>query len=121
LVATATNAFRPALGAERRNVMKPQQQDPNSPFFNDPDAQNSEQREEDAQAHSVEQDAELAGTDLSEESEPGGKTNPAQITPDDVPDLVDQMNGMRRSGHIDMDAYRGEPDSMDDEDGSAPE
>ena len=90
-------------------------------FFNDPDLQNSEQRDEDAQAQTVEQDAAYAMTDLSEDSEHGGATNPAQITPDDVPDLVDQMTHMDRSGQIDMNAYRGEPESMDDEDGSMPE
>ena len=41
--------------------------------------------------------------------------NPAQIIPDDVPDLVERMNEMNRSGRVDMDAYAGEP-QMDDED-----
>lgn len=89
--------------------------------INDPDLQNSEQNDEDAQAHQVASDAERIGADSFGESEHGGRTNPAQITPDDAEDLVDHMKQMERSGHIDMDAFRGEPESMDDEDGSLPE
>lgn len=36
---------------------------------------------------------------------------------DDVPDMVDRMNQMETSGHIDNDAYRGERND-DDEEGS---
>jgi hypothetical protein len=92
----------------------------NGERFNDPDAQNSEQAEKGTQAQDVAEDAQRAPTDLSEESEHGGRTNPAQIIPDDVPDLVDKMKEMDRSGRIDMDAFAGE-DNMDDEDGSTPE
>lgn len=88
--------------------------------FNDPDAQNSEQDERGSQAQDVAEDARTRGTDLSEESERGGRANPAQIIPDDTPDLVEKMAEMDRSGHIDMDAFEGE-DIMDDEDGSVPE
>ena len=69
------------------------------------------------QAQDVTESARTRTTDLSEESEHGGHGNPAQIIPDDVPDLVDTMNAMNRSGQIDMDAYAGEP-AMDDEDGA---
>ncbi|MES2176158.1 MAG: hypothetical protein V4523_19770 [Pseudomonadota bacterium] len=76
--------------------------------------ENKEQAEVGTQAQDVADDARTRSTDLSEESEHGGRTNPAQIIPDDVPDLVDKMNEMNRSGRIDMDAYAGEP-QMDDE------
>ena len=45
----------------------------------------------------------------------GGRTDPAQILPDDVPDLVETMNGMVRSGQIDNGAFAGEPDHDDEE------
>lgn len=84
--------------------------------FNDPDAQNAEQAEAGSQAQEVAADAKVAALDGAEESEHGGKTNPAQIIPDDASDLVDKMNEMNRSGRIDMDAFEGEED-MDDEAG----
>ena len=37
------------------------------------------------------------------------------------PDLIDRMRAMERSGRIDMDAYRGEPNMDDDEDKYGPE
>jgi hypothetical protein len=89
--------------------------------INDPDLQSSEQYDEDAEAQQVASDAARIGTASFGESEHGGRANPAQITPDDVEDLVDHMKQMERSGHIDMDAFRGEPESMDDEDGSLPD
>ena len=64
---------------------------------------NSEQADAGTQAQDVAADAQARATD------------PAQIIPDDVPDLVERMNDMNRSGRIDMDAYAGEP-QMDDED-----
>lgn len=76
--------------------------------------ENKEQAEAGTQAQDVADDARARTTNLSEESEHGGRTNLAQIIPDDVPDLVDKMNEMNRSGRIDMDAYAGEP-QMDDE------
>jgi hypothetical protein len=84
--------------------------------FNDPDAQNAEQAETGSQAQDVAADARVAALDRAEESEHGGKANPAQIIPDDASDLVDKMNEMIRSGQIDLDAYEGEED-MDDEAG----
>lgn len=78
---------------------------------------NAEQSEAGTQAQDVAESARTRVTDLSEDSERGGISNPAQIIPDDVPDLVDTMNAMNRSGRIDMDAYAGEP-TMDDEDGA---
>lgn len=84
--------------------------------INDPDAQNAEQADTGAQAQDVAQDARVVSLDLAEESEHGGKTNPAQLIPDDTPDVVDKMEEMRRSGRIDMDAFEGE-EEMDDEAG----
>ena len=52
--------------------------------------------------------------DPSQDSERGGATDPSQLTPDDVPDLVDTMDQMVSSGRIDMGAYLGEP-AHDDE------
>jgi hypothetical protein len=88
----------------------------------DPD-QNSEQDETGTQAQDVAHDAlenpaSLRGEGV--ETEHGGTTNPAQITPDDVEDVVDKMNAMNRSGRIDMGAFDGE-DNLDDEDGSVPD
>jgi len=76
---------------------------------------NSEQDDED-QAQDVADDALALDDDLAEDSEHGGKTNPAQIIPDDVPDLVDRMDEMLRSGIIDNSAFEGEPMHDDEED-----
>lgn len=91
-----------------------------SPGIDDPDAENAEQADEGSQAQTVARDAEIAQTDLSEDSERGGHKDPAQMIPDDTPDLVEHMRDMNRSGRIDMGAYEGE-ENMDDEDGSIPE
>ena len=81
---------------------------------------NSEQADTGTQAQDVANDARNRATDLSEDSERGGTPNPAQIIPDDTPDLVETMNAMNRSGRIDMDAYAGEPQMDDEEDGMGP-
>ncbi len=81
------------------------------------DEENSEQDDAGSQANSVADDARARGTDLSEDSEHGGTSDPYQIIPDDVPDLVDKMNEMNRSGRIDNDAFAGEPQMDDEEDG----
>jgi hypothetical protein len=90
--------------------------------FNDPDRQNAEQNESGSQAQDVAQDAlDQAGqASAAGGSEHGGRTNPAQLIPDDMQDLVDHMNAMTRSGVIDMGAFDGE-DMLDDEDGSVPD
>lgn len=80
--------------------------------------ENSEQAEAGTQAQDIADDARARSTDMSEDSERGGKTNPAQIIPDDTEDLVEKMEAMNRSGRIDMDAYAGEP-QMDDEEEDA--
>lgn len=82
---------------------------------NDIGEDNMGQRDE-GQAQDVTQDAMGASTDLFEESRRAGRGAPGDIVPDDTPDLVDRMNEMLRSGHIDNDAYIGEPLINDDED-----
>jgi hypothetical protein len=89
-----------------------------APDINDPDAQNAEQDDESSQAQEVAEEAREGGYRRREgdgETEHGGKTNPAQIIPDDAQDLVDIMEHMDSSGEIDMDAFEGE-EPMDDED-----
>lgn len=49
-------------------------------------------------------------------SEHARRSNPADVIPDDVPDVVDRMEEMVRSGHIDNDAFEGEPVDDDEED-----
>lgn len=78
--------------------------------------ENSEQADGDSQAQDVADDARARSTDLSEDSERGGRSNPAQIIPDDTEDLVEKMEAMNRSGRIDMDAFAGEPQMDDEED-----
>lgn len=80
--------------------------------------ENSEQAEAGTQAQDVAEDARARSTDLSEDSERGGRANVAQVMPDDTEDLVEKMEAMNRSGRIDMDAYAGEP-QMDDEEEDA--
>jgi len=89
----------------------------------DPDQfeENSEQAD-DGQAQDVADEAiaRIIGTngrpdrDPTVESEHGGRSNPAGIIPEDVPDLVDTINQMLTSGRIDNGAFSGEP-MMDDE------
>ena len=79
------------------------------------EADNTEQDDADAQAQTVADDARNRSSgDLSEDSEHGGSGDRTALTPDDTPDLIDRMEQMVSSGHIDMDAYRGEP-AHDDE------
>lgn len=80
-----------------------------------PEALNREQWDE-GQAQDVADDA--LRTEVGPgvlDSRHGGATNPAQIIPDDVPDLVDKMKEMLASGRIDTDAYAGEPVHDDEE------
>ena len=80
-----------------------------------PENDNSEQSDE-GQAQDVADDAMHRRTGPSEDSEKGGHSNRAQIIPDDVPDLVDRMDEMLRSGVIDNGAFAGEPMHDDEED-----
>lgn len=94
--------------------------------YNDPELQNSEQDDEAAQAQTLVDEEMKRGLTPGElgiggETVHGGRTDPGQLIPDDEQDLVDHMSDMVRSGRIDMDAFAGEPESMDDEDGSVPD
>ncbi|HEY1125449.1 MAG TPA: hypothetical protein VGE65_07430, partial [Sphingobium sp.] len=99
-----------------------QQETGRAPDINDPDTQNAEQDDAETQAQTVADDALFRGIRPreGEGSEHGGRSNPAQIIPDDVQDVVDHMTDMDKSGRIDMSAFDGEED-MDDEDGSVPD
>lgn len=77
--------------------------------------ENSEQRDAD-QAQDVASDALTASTDLGGDTERGGTSDPAQIIPDDEQDVVERMNAMVTSGHIDNGAFAGEPQMDDEED-----
>lgn len=84
--------------------------DPNLP----PEAHNSEQDDEQSQAHTL--------ADEARGRNPGDYGSPTEsikvgggIDDDSTQDLVDHMRDMESSGRIDMGAYRGEP-NMDDED-----
>ena len=80
-----------------------------------PEPDNAEQRDDD-QAQDVADDAMIVDTDLAEDSRHGGSSNRTSVMPDDVPDLVDRMNQMVRSGIIDNGAFAGEPMHDDEED-----
>ena len=77
------------------------------------EAINREQQDE-GQAQDVAEHARHPGPGLGERSRaPGDRT---QVLPDDVPDLVETMNGMVRSGRNDNGAFAGEPQHDDEED-----
>ena len=79
------------------------------------EADNQEQDDAGTQAQTVADEARgRTSGDPSEDSEHGGSGDRTALTPDDTPDLIDRMEQMVSSGHIDMDAYRGEP-AHDDE------
>src|SRR3990167_4640154 len=84
--------------------------DARKPQADAPEARNREQDDEDAQAQIV---AEAAQEERRQQDSDKATSGDER---DDVQDLVDHMRQMRRSGVIDMDAYRGErSDDADDE------
>lgn len=84
-------------------------------FDDMPREENSEQDDDD-RADTVAEDALHLGDDPAEDSERAGGGDPGELIPDDVPDLVDRMTEMVRSGRIDNGAFAGEP-MHDDEEG----
>lgn len=78
-----------------------------------PEAYNREQADE-GQAQDVAEEALHLASAPGEDSEHGGRSNPAQIIPDDAEDVVDHMKQMVSSGVIDNSAYDGEPDHDDE-------
>lgn len=87
-----------------------------------PEAYNDGQEDESAQAQTL-ADEILAerrrGAEALADGEPvSDSIKPAQDdAQDDVPDVVDRMNQMETSGHIDNDAFRGERNDDDEEGG----
>lgn len=77
-----------------------------------PESLNREQQDAD-QAQDVADDARRPASGHDSVRGPADRT---QILPDDRPDLVETMNAMVRSGHIDNGAYAGEPQHDDEED-----
>src|SRR3546814_15495407 len=79
-----------------------------SPF---PDAgeENDEQAEAGSQAQDVADEARARSTALAEDRERGGRTHPAQIIPDDSPDLVERVAEMNRPGRLHNDPSPGAP------------
>ena len=86
-------------------------QDPNLA----PEAHNSEQDDEQAQAQTLADEA--RGRNPGDYGSPteSVKVKSDNLDEDSTPDLIDHMRDMERSGRIDMGAFRGEP-NMDDED-----
>jgi hypothetical protein len=84
------------------------------PEGHDDATDNAEQADEDSQAQSVADDAIGRATSVLGESEktPGDRT---ALMPHDAPDLLDTMEQMVSSGHIDTGAFTGEPDHDDGE------
>lgn len=81
-----------------------------------PEARNREQDDEDAQAQTIAEE----GLDGDAERLGDSEKVPTGRDDDDVPDLVDHMRQMDRSGRIDYSAYRGERNDDDEEDSLGP-
>lgn len=73
-------------------------------------------REQDDEGQNLGVDPADRGTEEMGETERGNPVDPGELLPDDVPDLVETMDAMVRSGHIDNNAYAGEPVHDDEED-----
>ncbi len=79
-----------------------------------PENQNSEQDDEGSQAQTL-ADESLRGSSGDFGLEDSDKVSSGDDS-DDVPDLIDHMRQMERSGRIDNDAFRGERNDDDEED-----
>lgn len=75
-----------------------------------PEALNSEQEDESAQAQSIATEAQQADLPSPLDSQKYGES---EVMGDSTQDVVDHMRDMESSGRIDMGAYDGEP-NMDD-------
>lgn len=71
-------------------------------------------QQDNSSANDVAEDAMHQDEDLSEDSEKGGSPG-ISVMPLDEPDLVDRMDQMVSSGHIDLGAFDGERNDDDDE------
>lgn len=96
----------------------PQPQEPEIPLQDPADdpQPDAPEPDEDAQSQSVAADAAVL------DASPFGLADSVKVTSgdpeDDVEDLVDHMHSMVRSGRIDMDAFRGERNDDDDDEGA---
>lgn len=80
------------------------------------DREDNREQQDEGQAQDVAEDALHPDRAMGGGSVRGSPANPAQIIPDDVPDLVETMERMLASGRIDNDAFAGEPQHDDEED-----
>lgn len=79
-----------------------------------PEAHNDEQDDHLSQAQEVAEEAQR-GADGGSPTESRKSKNSSGLMNDSTQDVVDRMRDMESSGHIDMDAYRGEPNHDDEE------
>ena len=83
-----------------------------------PEAHNQSQDDAGEQAQTLAHEALGRGSDFDTgDSEKPEYTGFSDTDGDSTPDLVDTMNQMVSSGHIDMGAFRGERNDDDEEDG----
>lgn len=79
-----------------------------------PETHNDEQDDHREQAQQVAEEAQEPSSRSPTESEKG--ENDSGLMNDSTQDTVDKMRDMESSGHIDMEAYRGEPNHDDNVD-----
>jgi hypothetical protein len=83
-----------------------------------PEAHNLSQYDEGEQAQTLADEARGRGSDFGEgDTEKPDHDGISDSDGDSTPDLVDTMNQMVSSGHIDMGAFRGERNDDDEEEG----
>lgn len=83
-----------------------------------PEAHNKSQDDAGEQAQTLADEALGRGSDFGAgDSEKPAYTGFSDTDDDSTPDLVDTMNQMVTSGHIDMGAFRGERNDDDEEEG----
>ncbi|GGB71472.1 hypothetical protein [Blastomonas aquatica] len=87
--------------------------DDNSDLNDSSDTINQSQQD-DSSANNVAEDAMHKDRDPSEDSEKGGSEG-LSVVPQDEPDLVDRMDQMVSSGHIDRGAFDNERNDDDEE------
>lgn len=81
---------------------------------NDSSGTINQSQQDDSSANNVADDAMRKDEDPSEDSKKGGSDG-VSVTPQDQPDLVDRMDQMVSSGHIDRGAFDNERNDDDEE------
>ncbi len=81
---------------------------------NDSSGTINESQQDNSSANDVADEAMRKDEDPSEDSEKGGSEG-ISVAPQDEPDLVDRMDQMVSSGHIDLGAFDGERNDGDEE------